>query len=126
MASHLHATPRSRGQARRLRGDMTDAEKLLWSKLRRNQLDSHYFRRQMPVGSFIADFCCAKAMLIVEVDGGQHAENQRDARRTEWLEQQGYRVVRFWNNEILGNIEGVVSMIRAALASGAPPSPPSP
>jgi very-short-patch-repair endonuclease len=126
MPSHLHATPKARGQALRLRRNLTEAEKLLWSKLRRNQLSGHYFRRQMPVGHFVADFGCAKAMLIVEVDGGQHADNPRDLRRTEWLEHQGYRVLRFWNNEVLGNLAGVIEVILAALESAQPPSPPSP
>ena len=126
MPSHLHATPKARGQSRRLRGDMTDAEKLLWSKLRRDQLAGHHFRRQMPIDRFIADFCCAKAMLIVEVDGSQHAENARDLERTRWLEQQGYRVLRFWNNDVLGNIEGVVEVILMHLSAATPPSLPSP
>ncbi|MBI2255399.1 MAG: DUF559 domain-containing protein [Proteobacteria bacterium] len=126
MPSHLHATTKARGQARRLRGDMTEAEKLLWSKLRRNQLDGHYFRRQMPIGHFIADFCCAKMMLIVEVDGGQHAENARDLARTAWLKEHGYSVLRFWNNEVLGNIDGVVASILMEHAAARPPSQPSP
>ncbi len=95
---------------------MTEAEKRLWSRLRDNQLDGHHFRRQRPIGPFIADFACVKEGLIVEVDGGQHADKATgDARRTAFLEKRGYRVLCFWNNEVLGNTDGVVETIRIAL-----------
>lgn len=102
--------------ARRLRIDMTDAERRLWSLLRGRRLGCHKFRRQHPVGPFIADFACFEKMLIVEADGGQHADNPDDQRRTDWLRRQGWRVVRFWNNEILRNSEGVAEAILQALA----------
>ena len=106
------ASPR----ARQLRSTPTDAERRLWSSLRRKQLDQFRFRRQQPIGAFVVDFFCAQAKLIVEVDGGQHAEQHlQDAARTRWLEERGYRVLRFWNNEILGNTEGVVLAILEAL-----------
>jgi very-short-patch-repair endonuclease len=78
----------------------------------------------VPLGPYVADFVCFDARLIVEVDGGQHAEQVRtDAKRTAWLESQGYRVLRFWNNEVLGNTEGVISAIRSALNAHPPPHP---
>jgi very-short-patch-repair endonuclease len=81
--------------ARQLRASATDAEIRLWSRLRRRQLEGFRFRRQQPMGSYIVDFFCPDAKLIVEVDGGQHAESTTDERRTQWLEAQGYHVVRF-------------------------------
>ena len=117
--------------ARRLRKNPTDAETRLWSRLRRKQLDGHRFRRQVSLGPYVADFVCFEARLIVEVDGGQHAERAADTARTAWLEAQGYRVLRFWNNDVLGNIDGVVETIRAAFARHSspvkhPPPHPSP
>ncbi len=107
-------TPRDR--ARQLRRDQTEAEALLWMHLRRKSLEGVKFRRQFPVGVFIADFCAPSALLIVEVDGGQHDEQaQRDRRRTLILESNGYRVLRFWNNEVMSNLDGVLEVIRAAL-----------
>ncbi|WP_299400092.1 endonuclease domain-containing protein [Pelagibius sp.] len=110
--------------ARQLRSDTTEAEQKLWSVLRRRQLDGLRFRRQVPLGRYIVDFACYSERLIVEVDGGQHADHRpADDRRTAWLESQGFRVVRFWNNDVLSNIEGVTESIRAAASSGAPPLP---
>ncbi|HEY4343897.1 MAG TPA: endonuclease domain-containing protein [Parvibaculum sp.] len=104
-------------RARALRRDQTDAERKLWSILRRNTL-GHSFRRQHPIGKFIVDFICLDQKLIIEADGGQHDEEQAayDAARTAWLEERGYKVLRFWNNEILGNIEGVAEVIQLKLA----------
>lgn len=103
--------------ARKLRGNPTDAESKLWSRLRRRQIDGRRFRRQVPLGDYVVDFACFDAGFIVEVDGGQHAEAvSEDAARTAWLEGRGFRVLRFWNNEVLGNIEGVIERIRAAIA----------
>ena len=99
--------------ARKLRRTPTDAEMRLWSRLRRKQLEGFRFRRQHPLGPFVVDFFCAAAKLIVEVDGGQHA-NDGDA-RTRWLEARGYRVIRFWNNAVLANTEGVLSTILGTL-----------
>lgn len=99
--------------ARDLRHEATEAEQRLWRHLRNRQLENLKFRRQHPIGPYIADLLCDEAMLIVEADGGQHAEHQHsDATRTAWLETQGYRVLRFWNNDILGDIEAVLEEIR--------------
>ncbi|MDP4029850.1 MAG: endonuclease domain-containing protein [Gallionella sp.] len=94
--------------SRRLRREMTDAEKLLWRHLRMEQFDGYKFRRQHPLGDFIVDFVCLDALLVLEVDGGQHTERtDSDANRTRWIETKGFCVMRFWNNEVLSNIEGV-------------------
>ena len=110
-------------RAQQLRNNATDAERLLWRHLSRRQLAGFKFSRQMPVGSFICDFLCREQMMIVEVDGGQHCENAQDRSRTAFLEGEGYRVVRFWNNEVRENVEGVLQAIGVALASGPPPTP---
>ena len=107
--------------ARRLRSTPTDAEARLWLQLRRQQLDGFRFRRQQPIGRYVVDFFCPEAKLIVEVDGGQHADE--NGARTRWLEARGYRVIRFWNNDVLGNTDGVVEKIREALHG--PPIPPT-
>jgi very-short-patch-repair endonuclease len=111
--------------ARKLRTNPTDAEIRLWSRLRRQQLERYRFRRQHPMGPFVVDFFCPEAKLIIEVDGGQHAESAADEHRTRWLEARGYRVVRFWNNDVLANTEGVLLKILEALRAGSPslPSP---
>ena len=101
---------------RRLRQTSTDAERLLWRHLRNRQLGGHKFRRQHKIGSFVADFACLERRLIVEVDGGQHANPEsKDPERTAWLESEGYSVLRFWNNEVLTNIEGVLARIQETL-----------
>jgi very-short-patch-repair endonuclease len=105
------ASPR----ARALRVTMTDAERRLWACLRNRRFVGYKFRRQHPLGPFIVDFACVEHRLVIEADGGQHAESEADERRTAWLEQQGWRVLRFWNNEILANTEGVQEMILAVL-----------
>lgn len=94
---------------------MTDAEHRLWSLLRARQLNGHKFRRQHPVGSFVLDFACLEQKLAVEVDGGQHADSEQDRQRTAWLEAQGWRVIRFWNNEVLSNPEGVSARLAEVL-----------
>jgi very-short-patch-repair endonuclease len=107
--------------ARELRGNLTDAERRLWSRLRLKQIDGRRFRRQVPIGPYIADFVCLDAKLVVEVDGGQHNDNApKDARRTALMETQGFRVVRFWNHEVLGNTDGVLDVIRRILADPPP------
>ncbi len=100
--------------ARRLRQNRTDAERKLWNRLRRKQLEGARFRQQVPIGRYIVDFFCPEAMLIVEVDGGQHA-GERDLARYEWLTAEGYSVLRFWNNDVLQNADGVVLTILDAL-----------
>ncbi|MFQ5985217.1 MAG: endonuclease domain-containing protein [Alphaproteobacteria bacterium] len=98
--------------ARRLRKNPTGAEHRLWARLRRRQLDGCQFRRQAPIGLYIVDFVCFSRRLVVELDGGQHARRlEADARRTSWLESEGFQVVRFWNNQVLENTEGVVEII---------------
>jgi len=94
---------------------MTDAEKRLWSALRDRRLVGYKFRRQRPIGPFIVDFACVERKLIVEADGGQHAGSERDEQRTARLERRGWRVLRFWNNDILANPSGVVETILRAL-----------
>lgn len=91
---------------------MTEAEKRLWSKIRRDQIDGLSFRKQVPIDEYIADFACLPIKLVIEVDGGQHdAQKEYDDARTAYLESRGYRVLRFWNNEVLGNIEGVLTVL---------------
>jgi len=102
--------------ARRLRRNPTDAERRLWQLLRHRQLEGLRFRRQAPVGVYVLDFVCFEAALVVEIDGGQHAiEKAADEHRSAWLESQGFRILRFWNNDVLGNPEGVVEAIRSLL-----------
>ncbi len=111
-------TPR----ARDLRRNITDAEQALSRLLRNRQLAAAKFRRQQPIGHYIADFVSLEHRLIVECDGGQHADNPCDEKRDAWLEGEGFRVLRFWNNDVLKNPEGVVLAILAAL-NAADPSP---
>jgi very-short-patch-repair endonuclease len=106
------------GFARDLRQKFTDAEKALWMKLRNRQLEGVKFRRQQPTGSYIVDFVSFERKLVIEIDGGQHNEErtkERDEERTMRLEERGYQVMRFWNNEVLTNAEGVLERIREAL-----------
>jgi len=102
-------------RSRTLRQDGSDAEARLWRRLRSRQLHGAKFRRQHRIGPYFADFCCVEARLIVELDGGQHGA-EVDAPRTAWLEAQGYRLLRFWNHDAIGNVDGVVAVIGAALA----------
>jgi len=102
-------------RARELRIAMTDAERRLWSALRGRRLEGYKFRRQYPLGPFIVDFACLEHRLVVEADGGQHADSDDDRRRTAWLERRGWRVVRFWNNDILANPGGVQEVVMQEL-----------
>jgi len=112
-------------RARELRRAMTDTEQKLWYRLRNRQLSGCKFRRQHEIDQYIVDFVCTEAMLIIELDGGQHADQVNyDERRTQYLQAMGYRVLRFWNNDALVNIESVLTVILDALASPAPhPNP---
>ena len=111
--------------ARKLRSNLTDAEKLLWKHLRLRQLHGYKFRRQFPLGSYVVDFICLEARLVIEVDGGQHVERSvQDERRTEWLRQQGFTVLRFWNNQVLQETEAVKAVISEALCLLPLPPPP--
>jgi very-short-patch-repair endonuclease len=105
---------------RSLRQRMTDAETRLWYLLRGRHLADAKFRRQFPIGPYVADFFCHEYGLIVEVDGGQHLESRRDAERTSYLEQRGYTVLRFWNDEVLKNQDAVQAKILEVLLSRAP------
>ena len=97
-------------RARDLRRQMTEAETVLWVGLRRHQLDCH-FRRQVVIGRYIVDFACRTHRVIIECDGEQHAENRADMVRDRWLEAQGWIVLRFWNNEVLGHLEMVLNTV---------------
>ncbi len=114
----------AKDQARNLRRRSTDTEGLLWRHLRDRQLAGLKFRRQHPLGNFVVDFVCLEHCLVVEVDGGQHATQQKaDADREAGLVRLDYRVLRFWNNEVLGNTVGVPETIVRAVRSADPPSP---
>src|SRR5467141_2136911 len=117
--------------ARTLRQNMTEAERRIWQILRLNRMKGCKFRRQVPIGPYIADFVCptlcAKgARLIVEIDGGQHDRSSpRETERSGFLQREGYRILRFWNDEVLANLDGVHQTIAAALAASPPPKPSS-
>jgi very-short-patch-repair endonuclease len=101
--------------ARRLRVNQTDAETVLWNRIRNRQIDGHKFARQLPIGAYVCDFVCREKQIVLEVDGGQHTDSATDAVRDEYLVAEGYRVLRFWNNDVLGNLDGVLMTIQAAL-----------
>jgi very-short-patch-repair endonuclease len=126
---HTAITKRTRGQARLLRRSPTDAERKLWFLLRSLKPLGIHFRRQAPIGIYIADFVWHAGKIVVEVDGSQHAEARKDhdAKRTQWLRSQGYRVLRFWNNDVLKTPRGVGEAILAAARESGDPTPnPSP
>ena len=101
--------------ARKLRRASTDVEAALWQRLRSRQIEGEKFVRQFPIGPYVADFACRSARLVIELDGGQHADSPTDAARTELIEAHGYTVIRFWNNDVAENIEGVLETIRLEL-----------
>ncbi|HWG86103.1 MAG TPA: DUF559 domain-containing protein [Deinococcales bacterium] len=107
---------RTRDIARNLRREPTPAERKLWLAIRRDQLGVR-FRRQHPIGRYVADFACTELRLVVEVDGGQHAGSLEDAARTAWLEERGWLVLRYWNNEVLENPEGVEADLVGRIAA---------
>ncbi len=112
------SNPKTKHQAIQLRKDPTPAERKLWSRIRNDQLGVA-FRRQHAVGSYIPDFCSPKAKLIIELDGSQHLEQKEyDADRTKYLETQGYKVIRFWNNDVMNDIDGVILAIIHAMEDG--------
>ena len=118
--SHLH-----RGRAKSLRQQMTDAETKLWAALRAHRLGGLSFRRQTPIGRFIVDFVCHDRWLIVEIDGGQHADSTKDTARDQWLTSKGYHVLRFWNSDVLKNRAGVLQVVVDAAREITPlPNPP--
>ena len=113
----------NKSTSRKLRRGQTDAEALLWFMLRNRQLVGAKFRRQYPIGPYVADLVSLEHRLVVEADGGQHCEQEtRDLVRTHYMNQQGFRVVRFWNNQILQEIENVMEQIHLELQNG--PHPP--
>ena len=115
---------RPTARARDLRLNATDAERRLWQHISARQVAGVRFNRQVPIGPFICDFVSRSVKLVIEVDGGQHDwQAEDDARRTRFLEAQGYRVLRFWNNDVLQNPEGVVLAIERALADRPSPGP---
>ena len=115
---HSRIDPKTRKRAKRLRREMTDAERHLWWRLRELDLPGIRFRRQSPIGPYIVDFACLSRKLIIEIDGGQHATaagEGRDNKRTAWLEAQGFSVLRFWNTDVLTNPDGVLTVICSQL-----------
>ncbi|MEH6950970.1 endonuclease domain-containing protein [Nitrobacter sp. NHB1] len=117
--------------ARSLRSRMTDAERKLWFALKDRRFQGLKFRRQVPAGPYVADFLCYELRLVVEVDGGQHAESVHDAERDRWFADNGFRTLRFWNNDVLSNLEGVLTAIAEGTATPYPTAhlrspPPSP
>jgi very-short-patch-repair endonuclease len=114
------------GRARRMRKDPTDAERKVWSLVRNRRLQGYKFRRQIWIGPFIADFVCEQPQLIVEIDGGQHSmQLSYDLARTRYFNARGYRVVRYWNNDVLARTDAVEESLRQALREiDQPPSPP--
>jgi len=106
--------------AKSLRRTMTDAEQKLWYHLRAHRFMGRKFKRQKPLGRYVVDFICLEEKLIIELDGGQHAENlEYDHERDAWLRSEGYTVLRFWNNELMNETEGVMERIRLALSKEA-------
>ena len=108
----------ARDRGRRLRAESTDEERKLWAQLRAKRLGGFKFRRQHRIGPYFADFCCVAQHLIIELDGSQHAareEERKDGLRTAYLNQQGYRVLRFWNEQVNTELQGVLQAIYAAL-----------
>ena len=110
------AEKRLTGLARNLRNNPTDAEQRLWLHLRASRFEGAKFTRQFPIGNFIADFACRSLRLAIELDGGQHSESATDANRTCIIEAHGYRVIRFWNNEVFENLDGVLTVISEQIA----------
>jgi very-short-patch-repair endonuclease len=112
--------PKALERARRLRKDMTDAERALWRLLRDRRMEGWRFRRQEPIDRYIVDFVCFEVRLVIEVDGGQHFESKADEERDGYLRSQGFQVLRFWNNDVLANRDGVYRTIKTALTCCAP------
>jgi very-short-patch-repair endonuclease len=109
-------------RSRELRQNMTDAERTLWFELRGRRLGGYKFKRQWTLGPYIVDFCCIDRRLVVEVDGGQH-DPKRDGSRTAALNRLGYRVVRYWNNDVSQNLDGVLAGLLSELAKPPHPGP---
>jgi very-short-patch-repair endonuclease len=120
-----HPLDDAAARARALRQNMTEAETRVWQMLRAHCMNGYKFRRQVPIGRYIADFVCHEARLVVEIDGGQHdSSSPRETERSGFLQTEGYRILRFWNNDILANPDGVYEAIVTELAASPPPCPP--
>ena len=111
MRGHIRSTQISR----KLRASQTEAETKLWNRIRNRQISGFKFVRQEPIGRYICDFVCREQGIVIEVDGGQHLESKRDEIRDQYLADQGYRVMRFWNNDVLSKIDGVLMVLDEAL-----------
>jgi very-short-patch-repair endonuclease len=119
MSRPRRTTPKVFANSRELRHHQTEAESKLWRFLRAHQTNDIHFRRQHAIGNYIVDFCSPGRKLVIEVDGGQHLEQEEyDRQRTEFLQSKGYRVLRFWNDDVMKDIEGVMQVILEALDSG--------
>ena len=115
---HMISTPIRRAAAKRLRANATPHERALWRALKELPIDGTHFRRQAPIGPYVVDFFCPARRLIIELDGGHHNDDEtakRERERQLWLEREGYRVVRFWNSEIIGDLTAVLERIYVEL-----------
>ena len=111
--------------SRQLRKNLTDAEQKLWNHIRKRQLHGYKFRRQAPIGKYIVDFVCFEKQLIIELDGGQHAGHEDyDNYRSEWLKSQGFKVIRFWNHDVLKQVDAIKEVIARNLITPHPDLPP--
>jgi len=116
---HKRTTPKIFGRAKELHRNMSPAEAKLWKHLRAHQMGDVHFRNQHAIGNYIVDFCAARKKLIIELDGSQHLEQaEYDEERTKYLETRGYKVLRFWNNDVMNQLETVLQTIRNALNDG--------
>jgi len=107
--------------ARGLRENATETEKVLWQRLSRRQIEGFKFRRQQPIGQYVPDFVNFKKKLIIELDGGQHKiQKDEDKKRDDWFEERGFKVLRFWNNDVFENLEGILEVVREKLLSPSP------
>jgi len=113
---HKRTTPKIFERAKALRRDMTEAESRLWKHLRVHRMGDVHFRRQHAIGNYIVDFCAPRRKLVIELDGSQHLEQKAyDAERTEFLKAQGYKVLRFWNHDVMNNLDAVLTVIWSTL-----------
>jgi very-short-patch-repair endonuclease len=122
----LHRTSNNSKKAKSLRKNMTEEERILWSKIRNKQIGNIKFRRQEPIGNYIVDFVSFEKKLIIEIDGGQHNTSKNieyDTKRTEYLKEMGFDIIRFWNKDIRNNIEGVITHIVEHISPSPRPSP---
>ena len=116
---HRRTTPKTFARAKELHRNMTPAEAKLWQHLRAHRMHNIHFRNQHAIGNYVVDFCAPRKKLIIEVDGSQHlAQQEYDEKRTQYLEARGYRVLRFWNNDVMNDTETVLKVIWSALNEG--------